>query len=72
MGNFGISGIWKRPGTTIPGLLAAGLGVFVALGYIQQDTVPMVVSIAAPIIIGIVGVLYKGCPPCAPGGPENG
>lgn len=57
---FGISGIWKSPGTTIPGLLAALLGVAVALGWIDQAIVPKVVSIVAPILIGIMGMLFKG------------
>lgn len=60
MSNFGISGIWKHPATTIPGFLASVLGVLVALGYLDQGTVPTIVSIGAPILIGIVGVLYKG------------
>ena len=57
---FGISGIWQHPVSTVPGVVAALLGLGVALGWLKQEMVPQIVGIAAPIIIGVIGMLYKG------------
>ena len=58
--NFGISGIWQHPQTTIPALLG-GVGlIVVALGYCDSATWEKYATTIGAVAIALVGALYKG------------
>lgn len=62
MSRFGISGIWKKPQTTIPAVIAGLGGVAVALGWCDAESASKYGLIIGSTVIAIIGALHKGKP----------
>lgn len=69
--NFGFSGIWEHPQSTVPGLVAGMVGICVAMGWIPQEYAGHIAAAVPPIIIAVIGILYKGQKPCPAGLPPH-
>jgi fumarate reductase subunit D len=66
MKNFGISGIWKNPRTTVPGVVAGCVGIAVAFGWIDKEESTAIIAAVTSLVLALIGLFYKGQEPCPP------
>ena len=64
--NFGFSGIWNHPQSTIAGLVGGVGMIAVALGA-DPVVVAKVATGATGALVSIIGMFYKGTPQAPPG-----